>query len=109
MLIPASTEENKMLKKRYAVFNHEGKMTEVKGFEIKRRGELQIVKIFQEQVFKRFLDGANLQECYDSCGTVAREWYEILDTKGEFVNETELIEYIGETRVISKSIEEYGA
>jgi DNA polymerase epsilon subunit 1 len=29
-----------MLKKRYAVFNHAGKMTEVKGFEIKRRGEL---------------------------------------------------------------------
>jgi DNA polymerase epsilon subunit 1 len=40
MLIPASTEENKMLKKRYAVFNHAGKMTEVKGFELKRRGEL---------------------------------------------------------------------
>ena len=46
MLIPASTEENKMLKKRYAVFNHAGKMTEVKGFELKRRGELQIIKIF---------------------------------------------------------------
>ena len=46
MLIPASTEENKMLKKRYAVFNHAGKMTEVKGFELKRRGELNIIKIF---------------------------------------------------------------
>jgi DNA polymerase epsilon subunit 1 len=46
MLIPASKEEGKMLKKRYAVFNHAGKMTEVKGFELKRRGELQIVKIF---------------------------------------------------------------
>jgi len=40
MMIPASKEENKMLKKRYAVFNHAGKMTEVKGFELKRRGEL---------------------------------------------------------------------
>ena len=47
MLIPASKEENKMLKKRYAVFNHAGKMTEVKGFELKRRGELEIIKIFQ--------------------------------------------------------------
>ena len=46
MLIPASTEEGKMLKKRYAVFNHAGKMTEVKGFELKRRGELKIIKIF---------------------------------------------------------------
>lgn len=47
MLIPASREEGKMLKKRYAVFNHAGKMTEVKGFELKRRGELKIIKIFQ--------------------------------------------------------------
>lgn len=47
MVIPASKEENKMLKKRYAVFNHAGKMTEVKGFELKRRGELKIIKIFQ--------------------------------------------------------------
>jgi DNA polymerase epsilon subunit 1 len=60
MLIPASKEENKMLKKRYAVFNHAGKMTEVKGFELKRRGELQIVKIFQGEVFEKFLDGSTL-------------------------------------------------
>jgi DNA polymerase epsilon subunit 1 len=60
MLIPASTEENKMLKKRYAVFNHAGKMTEVKGFELKRRGELQIIKIFQQEVFTKFLEGNSL-------------------------------------------------
>lgn len=46
MVIPASKEENKMLKKRYAVFDHSGKLHEVKGFELKRRGELKIVKIF---------------------------------------------------------------
>jgi len=46
MLIPSSTTEGKMLKKRYAVFNHAGKMTEVKVFELKRRGELKIIKIF---------------------------------------------------------------
>ena len=71
MLIPASTTENKMLKKRYAVFNHAGKMTEVKGFELKRRGELQLIKIFQQEVFSKFLEGTNLQECYDACGEVA--------------------------------------
>ena len=60
MLIPASTEEGKMLKKRYAVFNHAGKMTEVKGFELKRRGELKIIKIFQEEVFSKFLEGSTL-------------------------------------------------
>lgn len=45
-IIPASKEEGKMLKKRYAVFNHAGKMTEIKGFELKRRGELNIIKYF---------------------------------------------------------------
>lgn len=60
MLIPASKEENKMLKKRYAVFNDAGKMTEVKGFELKRRGELNIVKIFQGEVFSKFLEGSSL-------------------------------------------------
>ena len=70
MIIPSSKEENKMLKKRYAVFNHAGKMTEVKGFELKRRGELKIIKIFQEEVFSKFLEGSTLQECYNACGEV---------------------------------------
>ncbi len=109
MLIPASTEENKMLKKRYAVFNHAGKMTEVKGFELKRRGELQIVKIFQEEVFTKFLSGNTIQECYDACGEVADRWYDILLTKGSYVDQSDLIEYIAESRVISKTLDEYGA
>lgn len=62
MMLPAAKEEGKMLKKRYAVFNHKGEMTEMKGFELKRRGELQIVKIFQSEVFEKFLVGSNIQE-----------------------------------------------
>eukprot|EP00347_Sterkiella_histriomuscorum_P016015 403354822 len=107
MVIPASKEENKMLKKRYAVFNHAGKMTEVKGFELKRRGELKLIKIFQEEVFSKFLEGKTLQECYDACGEVAERWYDILDTEGEYVDDSELIEYIGESRFLSKALSEY--
>jgi DNA polymerase epsilon subunit 1 len=47
MVLPASKEEGKKLKKRYAVFNFDGSLAELKGFEVKRRGELQIIKIFQ--------------------------------------------------------------
>ena len=47
MILPASKEEGKKLKKRYAVFNFDGSLAELKGFEVKRRGELQIIKIFQ--------------------------------------------------------------
>ena len=46
MVIPAAREENKKLKKRYCVFDFNDKISEIKGFEIKRRGELGIVKNF---------------------------------------------------------------
>ncbi|KAL4174947.1 hypothetical protein KRP22_006875 [Phytophthora ramorum] len=40
MVLPASTEEGKLLKKRYAVFNFDHSLAELKGFELKRRGEV---------------------------------------------------------------------
>jgi len=39
---------------------------------------------------------------------VADRWYDILVSKGDYVNDEELIDYIGESRVISKSLEECG-
>lgn len=47
MIIPASKEEGILIKKRYAVFNDDGTLAELKGFEIKRRGELKLIKVFQ--------------------------------------------------------------
>ena len=52
MFLPASTEEGKLLKKRYAVFNFDKSLAELKGFELKRRGELELIKTFQSQVFE---------------------------------------------------------
>ena len=71
MVLPASKEEGKLIKKRYAVFNFDGTLAELKGFEIKRRGELQIIKIFQSEVFEKFLDGSTLLEAYHAVGSVA--------------------------------------
>ena len=39
MVLPASPEEGKLLKKKYAVFNFDGSIAELKGFELKRRGK----------------------------------------------------------------------
>jgi DNA polymerase epsilon subunit 1 len=50
MVLPASPEEGRLLKKKYVVFNFDGTIAELKGFELKRRGELQLVKSFQSQV-----------------------------------------------------------
>jgi len=38
MILPAAREEGKRLKKRYAVFGFDGRLAELKGFEVKRRG-----------------------------------------------------------------------
>lgn len=54
MILPASPEEGKLLKKKYVVFNFDGSLAELKGFEVKRRGELELVKIFQSQVSYRW-------------------------------------------------------
>lgn len=81
MVLPASKEEGKKLKKRYAVFNFDGTLAELKGFEIKRRGELQLIKIFQSSVFESFLKGETLEECYASVAKVADYWLDILFSK----------------------------
>ena len=108
MILPASKEENKKLKKRYAVFNFDGSLAELKGFEVKRRGELQIIKIFQSQVFEAFLKGDTLETCYESVSKVADYWLDVLYSKGANMPDTELFELISENKSMSKSLAEYG-
>jgi len=108
MILPSSTEEGKLLKKRYAVFNFDGSLAELKGFELKRRGELELIKTFQSQVFQRFLDGNSLVECYASVAEVANHWIDVLDTQGESLENDELVDLISENRSMSRQLEDYG-
>ena len=108
MVIPASTDEGRLLKKRYAVFNDDGSLAELKGFELKRRGELELIKQFQRQVFERFLSGSTLIECYDSVAEIANYWIDILDTQGESLETDELVDLISENRNMSRQLEDYG-
>lgn len=108
MVIPASTEEGRLLKKRYAVFNDDGSLAELKGFELKRRGELELIKQFQSQVFERFLNGGTLIECYDSVAEVANYWVDVLDTQGESLETDELVDLISENKSMSRQLEDYG-
>lgn len=109
MILPASKEEGKKLKKRYAVFNFDGTLAELKGFEVKRRGELQIIKIFQSSVFEAFLKGDTLETCYAAVAKVADYWLDVLYSKGCNMPDSELFELISENRSMSKKLEEYGA
>ncbi|GME40769.1 DNA polymerase epsilon catalytic subunit a [Neofusicoccum parvum] len=108
MILPTSKEEDKNLKKRYAVFNHDGSLAELKGFEVKRRGELKLIKIFQTQIFKFFLEGTTLQETYDAVAKVANQWLDVLYSQGTTLADEELIDLICENKSMTKTIEEYG-
>eukprot|EP00980_Cylindrotheca_fusiformis_P026149 scaffold15472_cov117-Cylindrotheca_fusiformis.AAC.13 len=108
MVLPSSTEEGKLLKKRYAVFNFDGSLAELKGFELKRRGELELIKTFQSQVFERFLDGNSLAECYESVAEIANHWIDVIDTRGESLDDDELVDLISENRNMSRQLEDYG-
>ncbi|CRK94685.1 CLUMA_CG008185, isoform A [Clunio marinus] len=108
MVLPAAKEEGKKLKKRYAVFNFDGSLAELKGFEIKRRGELQLIKIFQSQVFNAFLQGNTLEKCYECVAKVANYWLDVLFSKGANMPDSELFELISENRSMSRKLEDYG-
>ena len=54
------------------------------GFEVKRRGELQLIKIFQSSVFEAFLKGKSIEECYASVAKVADYWLDVLFSKVSF-------------------------
>uniref|UniRef100_A0A1I7SFS8 DNA polymerase epsilon catalytic subunit n=1 Tax=Bursaphelenchus xylophilus TaxID=6326 RepID=A0A1I7SFS8_BURXY len=109
MILPASTEEGKKLKKRYAVFNFDESLAELKGFEVKRRGELGIIKQFQTTIFKTFLKGTTLQEIYANVAQEADYWIDILESKGEALTDGQLFELIAENRSMSRKLEDYGA
>ena len=108
MILPTSKEEDKNLKKRYAVFNHDGSLAELKGFEVKRRGELKLIKIFQTQIFKFFLEGTTLTETYAAVARVANRWLDVLHSHGATLADEELIDLICENKSMAKTLEEYG-
>ncbi|XP_076662564.1 DNA polymerase epsilon catalytic subunit 1 [Halictus rubicundus] len=108
MVLPAAKEEGKRLKKRYAVFNFDGSLAELKGFEVKRRGELQLIKIFQTSVFESFLKGNTLEECYASVAKDADYWLDILYSKCADMPDAELFELISENKSMSRKLEDYG-
>ncbi|GMH11122.1 hypothetical protein Nepgr_012963 [Nepenthes gracilis] len=108
MILPASKEEGILIKKRYAVFNDDGTLAELKGFEIKRRGELKLIKVFQAELFDKFLHGSTLEECYAAVASVANRWLDLLDNQGKDIADSELLDYISESNTMSKSLAEYG-
>lgn len=107
--IPASDKQNKLLKKRYAVFGFDNQLKELKGFELKRRGELQLIKILQEELFPAFLQGSSKKEAYESVACISRKWLNLIDTRGRgILDDEELFSLISESKNMSKSVQQMG-
>ncbi|MES1919285.1 hypothetical protein MHBO_001142, partial [Bonamia ostreae] len=107
MMLPASPEEGKTLKKRYAVFNRNNTLAELKGFELKRRGELKIVKIYQTEVFYRFLNGQNLSQIYSSAAQISNYWLDVIFGKGKGLRDEDIFDLFAESKNMSRNIEDY--
>eukprot|EP00760_Papus_ankaliazontas_P037243 PhM_4_TR8447/c0_g1_i1/m.51369/K02324/POLE1; DNA polymerase epsilon subunit 1 len=107
MILPASREEGGCIKKRYAVFYADGSLGELKGFEIKRRGELKMLKDFQNQVFGKFMEGKTLSEAYEAAASVANNSLDLLYSKGQFVDDDEILDVLTESRNMSRRLDEY--
>jgi len=108
MLLPASTEEDKFLKKRYAVYNADGSLAELKGFEVKRRGELRLIQVFQTEVFPAFLLGSSKEEVYQIVGEMANRWLDVIESRGKTMSDDEVIYFFSEAKSMSKSVEASG-
>ncbi|KAH0792441.1 DNA polymerase epsilon catalytic subunit A [Histomonas meleagridis] len=108
MFLPAAKEENKKLKKRYAVFNSHGHITELKGFEIKRRGEWIMIKMLQNDAFISFMKGNTNQEIYQNVAEVCKQYLMILRTKGRTIEDDELLGLLSESSTMSKNLVAYG-
>lgn len=90
------------------MFNEDGSLAELKGFEVKRRGELQLIKIFQSSVFEAFLKGTTLEEVYASVAKVADHWLDVLYSKAANMPDAELFELISENHSMFRKLEDYG-
>lgn len=55
-----------------------------------------------------FLRGDTLAECYAAVAEVANHWLDLLDSKGEGVEDDELMELISQNKTMSQTLEDYG-
>ena len=55
-----------------------------------------------------FLRGDTLKECYAAVAEVANHWMEVLYSRGEDLEDDELMELISQNKTMSQTLEEYG-
>ena len=108
MILPASTEEGKLIKKRYAVFELRRHARRAQGLRDQAARRAQAHQDVPDGGVREVPEGDTLEGVYASVGAVANKWLDMLETKGRDLTDEDLVEYISEATTMSKSLEEYG-
>ncbi|KAL8452745.1 hypothetical protein Emed_001309 [Eimeria media] len=105
MFLPASEKSDDLLKKRYVVYGNDGRISELKGFELKRRGELEFIREFQRELFPVFIKGESKQEAYALAAAVGNRFRYLLLSRGAAMQSDAVLERLLVARkVLGKSV-----
>ncbi|KAL8433273.1 hypothetical protein ACSSS7_004058 [Eimeria intestinalis] len=105
MFLPASEKSDDLLKKRYVVYGNDGTISELKGFELKRRGELEFIREFQRELFPVFIKGDSKQEAYALAAAVGSRFRYLLLSRGAAMQSDGVLERLLVARkVLAKSV-----
>ena len=92
--------------RRYVVYHHDNSISELKGFEVKRRGELQMIQNFQRELFRAYTDGHTKQQAFEAAAATAKRWIILIRTKAKAICcDDELLELIVAKKVLKKPVE----
>ncbi|UKK02958.2 DNA polymerase epsilon catalytic subunit [Theileria orientalis] len=106
MFLPASEKSEELLKKRYVVYNSNNQIVELKGFEIKRRGEMRLIQLFQEDIFPQYLLGTTKEDAYQSAAKVAMSYRRLLETRAQELKDDDLFELLLSRKTVKKAVNE---
>ncbi|TYK05646.1 DNA polymerase epsilon catalytic subunit A-like [Cucumis melo var. makuwa] len=70
--------------------------------------EFEVDGPYKAELFDKFLHGSTLEECYSVVASVANRWLDLLDSQGNNIVDSELLDYISESSTMSKSLADYG-
>ncbi|OEH78711.1 DNA polymerase family b protein [Cyclospora cayetanensis] len=107
MLLPASEKTDSLLKKRYVVYGSENRIAELKGFELKRRGELELIRQFQQELFPVFMRGSSKEEAYALAAAVGEKYRHLISSRGApLKTEADLQRLLLARKVLGKSVQQ---
>lgn len=109
----SSSNDGDMVTKKYVVYDLNGKMKEVKGLELKRRGEWGVLKSFQTSYFDVLgscVFETTLLGCYNVLKSRVVDFYDnLFRTRGGDVEDRRLVELLSEEKVASRAVTDYKA